>query len=204
MNNFDALRQDASRKWDALTENSPIPVIYLGTASCGRAAGAMSVLETIQETLSQLNLPAKIVQVGCIGPCYLEPLMDIALPDSPRVSYANVTPDKARKILTSCLVKGDLLPKMAKGHFGDDAFTEESGIPRFFDLPMLKPQVRVILRNCGFIDPEEIDHYLARDGYLGLQKVLTEGPEYAVAALKRSWSAWAWWRGVPGLQKVGT
>jgi NADH:ubiquinone oxidoreductase subunit F (NADH-binding) len=49
---------------------------------------------------------------------------------------------------------------------------------------MLKPQVRVILKNCGCIDPEEIDHYLANDGYIGFLNVLEEGPQYALDALK--------------------
>ncbi len=186
MKNINAIRQEALSRWSALTDNIDTPVIYLGTASCGRAAGAMNVLETIQATLAELGTPAKVVQVGCIGPCYLEPLMDIALPGGPRISYANVTPEKARKILTASLVHGDILPKMAKGHFGDVSFTEKTGIPRFFDLPMLKPQVRIILRNCGFIDPEAIDAYLAQDGYLGFQKALEAGPEYAIHMLKES------------------
>jgi len=185
MKTFDALRQNALLKWNELAGGS-MPVIYLGTASCGRAAGAMSVLETIYETLANLQVKARVVQVGCIGPCYLEPLMDIALPGSPRISYANVTPEKAAKIITSSLVKSDFQPKMAKGHFGDDGFTESTGIPRFFDLPMLKPQVRVILRNCGQIDPEDIDHYLARDGYLGLQRALSQPPQQAIEWLKES------------------
>jgi NADH:ubiquinone oxidoreductase subunit F (NADH-binding)/Fe-S-cluster-containing hydrogenase component 2/(2Fe-2S) ferredoxin len=186
MKTFDAIRQNALDGWTALTGSASTPVIYLGTASCGRAAGAMQVLETIQATLAELRVSARIVQVGCIGPCYLEPLMDIALPGGPRVSYANVTPEKARRILTASLVDGNILPKMAKAHFGDAAFTEKTGIPHFFDLPMLKPQVRVILRNCGFIDPEEIDHYLARDGYLGFRKALEAGPQYAINELKVS------------------
>ncbi len=186
MKPFDGVRQDAVSKWNGLVENSPIPVIYLGTASCGRAAGAMQVLDTIRKTLVDLEIEARIVQVGCIGPCYLEPLMDVALPGLPRVSYANVTPEKAVKILTAALQKGDLQPRLAAGHFGGEAFTEETGIARFFDLPMLKPQQRVILRNCGFVDPEEIDHYLARDGYVGLQKVLAQGPQQAIDWLKES------------------
>lgn len=186
MQRFDAIRQDALLKWKERTEGSSIPVIYLGTASCGRAAGVMSVLETINETLANLHVEARIVQVGCIGPCYLEPLMDIALPGGPRVCYANVTPEKAVKILTACLLKGDLQPKLAAGHFGDDDFTQKTGIPRFFDLPMQKPQVRVILRNCGLIDPEEIDQYLARDGYVGLQSVLNQDPLQTIACLKES------------------
>jgi NADH-quinone oxidoreductase subunit F len=163
-----------------------VPVIYLGTASCGRAAGAMNVLQVIEQTLAEKHLEARIVQVGCIGPCYLEPIMDIALPGRPRISYTNMTPKKANKILTSCLIEGDILPSMAKGHFGAEDFTAQSGIPRFFDLPMLKPQTRVILRNCGMIDPEEIDHYLARDGYLGLMKVLGRPPEQSIAELEES------------------
>jgi NADH-quinone oxidoreductase subunit F len=185
MPTFDILRNEAITKWEELTR-SDVPVIYLGTASCGRAAGALDVLQTLQETLLQYHLQARIIQVGCIGPCYLEPLMDIAMPGSPRVSYANVTPEKAKKILLANLVDGERLPRMAKGHFGDEAFSAQTGIPRFFDLPMLKPQVRIILRNCGLIDPEEIDQYLARDGYLGFIKVLAGAPDQAIAELRDS------------------
>ena len=185
MLSFETLRKEAVAKWEALV-NGDIPVIYLGTASCGKAAGAMEVLQAIHETLNDLGLKAKVVQVGCIGPCYMEPLMDVAMPGRPRISYAQVTPEKAQKILRACLVEGDILPRMAKGHFGDEAFTKQTGVPRFFDLPMLKPQVRVILKNCGLIDPEEIDHYLANDGYLGLVKALAGTPEQVIAELKES------------------
>ncbi len=88
MKNFEALRQAAKLKWEELV-NGDLPVIYLGTASCGRAAGALEVLQAIQATLEKHHLQARIVQVGCIGPCYLEPLMDVALPGRPRISYAN-------------------------------------------------------------------------------------------------------------------
>ncbi len=185
MKTFDQLRAHAKSEWDELT-NGELPVIYLGTASCGRAAGALEVLQTIQETLANLKIQARVVQVGCIGPCYLEPLMDIAFPGQPRVSYANVSPEKARKILNACLVDQVHLPRLAKGHFGDEPFTQTSGISRFFDLPMLKHQVRIILRNCGLIDPEEIDHYLAQDGYAGFIKALAGTPDMAIAELKDS------------------
>jgi NADH-quinone oxidoreductase subunit F len=186
MTHLNDLRQAAIEQWKAQTQDSPLPVIYLGTASCGRAAGVMRVVETVQETLENLQVNAAIVQVGCIGPCYLEPLMDIALPGGPRVSYANVTPENAQVILTACLTQGCHLPKFAVGHFGDDAFTNATGIPRFFDLPMLKPQVRVILKNCGRIDPENIHHYLACDGYLGLQKALGKTPDQVIDCLRVS------------------
>src|SRR3989337_1254139 len=93
--------------------------IYLGTASCGRAAGAMKVLESIQATLKNKQLEAIIVQVGCVGPCYLEPLMDVSVPGHPRISYGNVTPAKANEIIESCLTKGDPILRLAAAHFGD-------------------------------------------------------------------------------------
>lgn len=182
---FTALQRRAREVWLALQEGSQ-PLIYLGTASCGRAAGALQTLQAIHETLQELNRSAEILQVGCIGPCYLEPLMDLQLPGLPRISYSKVTPEKAKRILRAALVEGDLSPKLAVGHFGDESFTEQSGIPRFFDLPMLKPQMRVILRNCGLIDPQEIDHYLAHDGYVGFIQALQRGPLGVIEEVKES------------------
>ena len=183
MNNFHEKRKEAQKKWESLKQ-SKIPVIYLGAASCGRAAGANDVLKSIQKTLKENKLKAKVIQVGCIGPCYLEPLMDIKLPNQPRISYANVDPKKAKIIVESYLKKGDPQAKLAVGYFeeGKNGFTIE--IPKFFDLPMLKPQVRIVLRNCGFIDPENIDHYMANLGYEGIMKAFDMGPENVIKEIK--------------------
>jgi NADH-quinone oxidoreductase subunit F len=185
MNSFGKKRKDAQKRWDLL-KNSKIPVIYLGTASCGRAAGAMEVLESVKKTLKKNRLKARIVQVGCIGPCYLEPLMDITLPARPRISYGNVNSEKAKKIIESYLIKGDPQLQLAVGYFGDERCEFTNGIPKFFDLPMLRPQVRVVLRNCGFIDPEEIDHYLANEGYVGIMNALRIKPEEVIAEVKEA------------------
>ncbi|NMC14359.1 MAG: NADH-quinone oxidoreductase subunit NuoF [Chloroflexi bacterium] len=185
MNKFEVIKNQALEKWDTLF-NSDTPVIYLGAASCGKAAGAMEVLSAIQETLKEIQKPANIVQVGCIGPCYLEPLMDIALPGLPRVSYANVSPQNAKKIIKAAFIDGDLKFDLAVGHFGDDRFTKKTGLPRFFDLPMLKPQVRIILRNCGFIDPEDIDQYIARGGYQGFFNALSASSQDVINEVKIS------------------
>ncbi|MGB9674305.1 MAG: NADH-ubiquinone oxidoreductase-F iron-sulfur binding region domain-containing protein [Anaerolineales bacterium] len=185
MQKFNQLRQKAIEKWEGVMHGN-LPIIYIGTASCGRAAGALKTLEAIQDTLEELNQPAHIFQVGCIGPCYLEPLMDLQLPGFPRISYSKVTPDKARKILRAAFLEQDLSARSAVGHFGEVTFTQKTGIPRFFDLPMLKPQVRVILRNCGFIDPENLDHYLAKDGYLGFAQALEKGPLGVIEEVKES------------------
>jgi NADH-quinone oxidoreductase subunit F len=185
MSNFERIKTQAKKKWDQL-KASKIPVIYLGTASCGRAAGAMEVLDSVKQTLKKNRLKAKIVQVGCIGPCYLEPLLDITVPGQPRISYADMNPHKARRVIESYLKKGDSLLQFAVGHFGDKDWQSGNGIPRFFDLPMLKPQVRVVLRNCGLIDPEEIDHYIANLGYSGFMGALNKHPKDVIDQVKEA------------------
>ncbi len=185
MNNFETIRNKAKEKWDAL-QNNKIPIIFLGAASCGRAAGALQTLESIYQTLNDHKIEAKVVQVGCIGPCYLEPLMDIALPGMPRVTFANVDQKKAKAILESTFLKDELPVQRAVGHLGDSENNIFGNLPHFFKLPMLEPQVRIVLRNCGFIDPEDIDHYIAKDGYLGILKALELGPEKVIEEVKKS------------------
>jgi NADH:ubiquinone oxidoreductase subunit F (NADH-binding)/Pyruvate/2-oxoacid:ferredoxin oxidoreductase delta subunit/(2Fe-2S) ferredoxin len=185
MNNFEQVRLDAQRKWDALN-NSKIPVIYLGSASCGRAAGALQVKESIQQTLKDNLLKAKVIEVGCIGPCYLEPLMDIRMPNGPRISYANVDPKKANAFILSTLQKDDPQLKRSVGYLGENGNGHTDGLDKFFDLPMLKPQTRVVLRNCGFIDPEDLNHYLANDGYQGICKALTLEPEEVIEEVREA------------------
>ncbi len=185
MNNLQKLRIAAQEQWNEL-KGSSIPVIYIGTASCGRAAGALSVLDSIHRVIDEKKLAARIVEVGCIGPCYLEPLADYQLPGRPRMSHANVTPEKAAQ-LTLGYLSGDHPPVgLAIAYHGDDGDGFAGKAPRFFDLPMLKPQVRVVLRNCGLIDPEEIGHYLANDGYEGICKAFMKGPEGVIAEVKEA------------------
>jgi NADH-quinone oxidoreductase subunit F len=199
----------ARKKWEDL-EKSKDPIIYVGAASCGRAAGALEVLKGIDEFLRENKISAKVIQVGCIGPCYLEPLLDIKLPGQPRVSYNNVTEKTLSPILKSHLLEGVPHEKLALGNFGKDSF---HGIPRFFDLPMLKPQVRIVLRNCGFVDPEDIDQYLALDGYQGLMNALKASPDEVIGVVRQAglrgrggagfptFKKWTVCRNAPGEQK---
>ena len=112
--------------------------------------------------------------------------MDIERQGFPRISYANVKPASARTIIESYLIHEDPQLESAVGHFGQDSHQLWDGLPPFFNLPMLKPQVRVVLRNCGFIDPEEIDHYLANEGYKGLMNALERTPEEVIGEVRDS------------------
>ncbi len=199
----------AKKKWKDLEDNTD-PIIYVGAASCGRAAGALELLAGIDEFLAENKVAARVIQVGCIGPCYLEPLVDIKIPGQPRVSYNNVNAKTLPIILKTHLLKGVPHAKLALGNFGNESFYD---IPRFFDLPMLKPQVRIVLRNCGFVDPEDIDQYLALDGYRGLINALKMSPEDVIGVVRQAglrgrggagfptFKKWTVCRNSPGEQK---
>lgn len=199
----------AKKKWKNLEDNAE-PIIYIGAASCGRAAGALELLGGIDDFLAQNKVAAKVIQVGCIGPCYLEPLIDIKLPGQPRVSYNNVNIKTLSLILETHLLKGVPHAKLALGNFGKESFYD---IPRFFDLPMLKPQVRIVLRNCGFVDPEDIDQYLALDGYQGFMNAVKMSPDGVIGVVRQAglrgrggagfptFKKWTVCRNSPGEQK---
>jgi NADH:ubiquinone oxidoreductase subunit F (NADH-binding)/NAD-dependent dihydropyrimidine dehydrogenase PreA subunit len=132
------------------------------------------------------------------------------MPGQPRVSYNNVTTKTLPVILGSHVGESVPYTKGAIGHFGKEPF---NGIPRFFELPMLKPQVRIVLRNCGLIDPEQIDQYLAVDGYQGFMNALQTSPDDVIGVVRRAglrgrggagfptYKKWTVCRNAPGNQK---
>jgi len=180
--NFEEIRNKAITEWENL-QNSDKPRILIGNATCGRAAGAGPVLEAIKATLAQHNLAATIIQVGCIGLCYAEPLVDIVKPNRPRICYNNVTPETIPQLIEDYIINDNPRADLALGTLGDGSI---DGIAKLFELPMLKPQVRIALRNCGIIDPEKINQYIANGGYSGLVKALGMSPEAVIEEMKKS------------------
>jgi NADH-quinone oxidoreductase subunit F len=182
MTDFEAIRTKAISDWESLGK-SPGPVIFVGTATCGRAAGASAVLEAINAALQQYKIKADITQVGCLGLCYAEPLVDIVKPGHPRIHYGNLTPELAAQLIEDYLINDNPHPELALGASGNGKLPD---IPSLYELPVLKPQVRIALRNCGLIDPENIDHYIARGGYSGLAKALEMTPEAVISEIQKS------------------
>jgi NADH:ubiquinone oxidoreductase subunit F (NADH-binding)/NAD-dependent dihydropyrimidine dehydrogenase PreA subunit/(2Fe-2S) ferredoxin len=178
-------RARAEAGWRSITA-WPRPVVYVGAGSCGLAAGADEVLAAVEQYLDEHDVDAQVVRVGCIGPCYLEPLLDVQLPGKPRISYSNMTPELSAKTLAA-LFAGTVPKRHLVGHLGDgDGGGTVEGVPRFVDQPMLEHQVRIVLRNCGIIDPDKIDHYLARGGYSALERCLEMAPEDVIEAVRLS------------------
>lgn len=180
--NFDEIKQQAKEQWEAMHQGDNI-LICIGTATCGRSAGALDVLDSFDKELKRRKIHANIIEVGCLGPCYAEPLVYIVKPGRPGVCYGNITTEKAAELIEGYIVNDRPLPEYALGIIGEGRL---DGIPNLFNTPAFKHQERRIFRNAGFIDPTNINHYLANGGYSGLVKALQMTPDQIIEEIKKS------------------
>ena len=166
---FEEIRTEAGGRWNALTVGDA-PWIRIGTALCGKAAGADAVISAIHAELQQHGIQATVSEVGCLGLCYAEPLVDIMLPGGPRIFYGNTTPSKVPAIVYSHLVRKEPVADLTMAYLGEVGL---EGTPRLDDLPMMRGQVRIALRNSGNVDPGDIHQYIANGGYEALHRAVT-------------------------------
>ncbi|PKM59815.1 MAG: NADH-quinone oxidoreductase subunit F [Firmicutes bacterium HGW-Firmicutes-4] len=133
--------------------------IIIGAGSCGIAAGAHKVQTAFEAIIAEKGLDLAVEQTGCIGTCYLEPIVDVVNDGGKKITFVNVTTDDTRRIIEDYVLGENELKELQ---------ISES------DITMIGKQKRIVLRNSGLIDPERIEDYLAVDGYLAAKKCLTE------------------------------
>ncbi len=153
-------------------EKAEKPVVMVGMGTCGLANGAQAVYDTFEAELKKYGVDAELTRVGCVGFCAEEVIVDIKVPGFPRISYKRVTPENVDTIIERTILHKEPVIQKALGKypFSDDSLWPE--IPFIQDIPFFKIQKKVVLENCGVIDPENIDQYLARGGYHALSDVL--------------------------------
>ncbi len=183
---FEEIKKQADLEWDELW-NGGKPIILVGTATCGRSAGSLNVLNVFDEELTRKGIEANIVQVGCMGPCYAEPLICIIKPGETGICYGNITPEKAKELVDEYIAgdeeDSDPLAKYAMGTIGEGSI---EGIPKLEDVPVFKPQERRLFEKLGYIDPMNINHYIAFGGYSGLVKAIEMNPVQIIDEVKKS------------------
>ncbi len=147
--------------------------IIVGEGSCGIAAGAGKVYDRLQALMQERKSSAQLGITGCIGMCYLEPIVDLYNDNNELCRLVHV-PEEAAEAILEAAESGSFAPVEAwKIQPEDEDF--------------LKKQTRIALRHCGLIDPMEIDAYLAEDGYQAIEKVLrTMTPEQVIEEIKVS------------------
>jgi NADH:ubiquinone oxidoreductase subunit F (NADH-binding)/(2Fe-2S) ferredoxin/NAD-dependent dihydropyrimidine dehydrogenase PreA subunit len=144
-----------------------------------RAFGAVEVREALKNEIEKLGLQDKIeiIDTGCHGFCAVAPVMVV---EPQGIFYHSMTVDDVPEIVSETLVKGNIIDRLIY----KDPVTEEK-FPYEKDVPFYKDQIKVVLRNCGKIDPKDIMQYIARDGYSAIAKVYTEmKPEDVIETVK--------------------
>ena len=145
-------------------------LVLVGLATCGIASGATPVMEKFT-ALAEGNDKVFVSQTGCVGICQYEPVVEIIEPDKTKTLYVKVTPEKAERIFNEHVIGGTPIEEFMVGTVLPSG--EDKPARALEDTVFLKKQTRIALRNCGKIDPEQIDQYIATDGYQALNKVLT-------------------------------
>ncbi|MDD4583766.1 MAG: NADH-quinone oxidoreductase subunit NuoF [Eubacteriales bacterium] len=150
-------------------------------ATCGISAGAKPVLQTISKKVAEKGLNVHVAPTGCIGMCVYEPIVEIYEPGKEKVTYIHMDAEKAERVVTEHLEKGKPIAEYTIGG------GEGGKLKNLNDVQFYKKQKRVVLKNCGYINPEDINDYIAIDGYQGLTKVLTQmTPSGVIDLLKDS------------------
>ena len=164
-------------------EEHDVPIIFIGMGTCGIASGAQKVKEAIEAELQKLNIDAYIIPTGCIGFCAKEVIVDVKLPGEDRVSYCEIIPKIIPQFIYTTLVEKKIYKENLLGTFGEA--TDE--LPSLKNHFFFKRQTKVVLENCGIINPDSIDSYIAAGGFKALDKVLRlMAPEEIVKEITNS------------------
>jgi len=174
--------------------------ITVGMATCGLATGAQEVYDRIENSVRENRLDAILTKTGCLGFCQTEPLVDVLAPRLPRLIYREMAPEKAEQLVIAlkngrvkeeyllCKFEEEiLLDKVIKKYDISESNGKLNNIPAYQEVPFFAKQKKSALHNCGFINPDSIEEYIARSGYRALYKVLTElSPEKTINEIKKS------------------
>lgn len=146
-------------------------VLICGGTGC-TSSGSAALIEEFENRIQENGLAdeVKIVRTGCFGLCALGPVV-IVYPDG--TFYSRVQKDDVAEIVSEHLLKGRIVERLVYSDV-DESVKEEAAHVSLNDTTFYKSQKRVALRNCGVINPESIDEYIAMDGYAALGKALTE------------------------------
>jgi NADH:ubiquinone oxidoreductase subunit F (NADH-binding)/(2Fe-2S) ferredoxin len=173
--------------------------INVGTSTCCIAKGADLTFKAIKDGLNSRNMDAALVQVGCSGFCHMEPTIEVHSPGKPKIIYGNVSENHVSSIL-DFIAKGKPANDLAIAFFNEEDHVlagpihyssinnskEFSAIKSASEIDFIKKQHKLILRNAGRIDPENISEYIALNGYEALVKALTMKPKEIIDEVTKS------------------
>lgn len=180
------------KKGDPIAAGEKRARITVHKGTCGIAAGAQMVHDTIMEEISKNDLGDVLVATsGCMGICCREPLITVEERDKDTIVYEHLDKDKMVQIFKEHIMGGavqkDFVMARGKEQEMPSGAVAEKDIPHLKETPFFRKQKTIALKNRGLIDAEKIDEYIARDGYMGIAKALTEmTPDEVIEEVKKS------------------
>ncbi len=175
---YEKLKDDAN---NIIKKAESKPRVLVGTATCGVAAGALKIRDNFLQEIKSKSLDVDVVEVGCMGHCYAEPLAVIDKPGYPPVCYGYLDDGLVHRLVEDFLGGDDPSYEYALA-----ALERNDVFPTFEDFPRGVYEQKLILENCGFIDARSIESYISRDGYSALVKALNESPEWVLDEIKKA------------------
>lgn len=167
--------------------------IAVGLGTCGIATGAEEVYQSLERAIRNLSEDVLLTRVGCLGYCSEEPLVNLTIPGKPLVVLSRITPEDGEEILKKALsgepLKGKTLCKIESwDHLTEKIYygTGFDDIPSYEEIPFFKGQLKLVLRNAGLINPEDIEEYITVGGYSSLYKALKMKPQEVIEEVKKS------------------
>ncbi|MCD6579775.1 NADH-quinone oxidoreductase subunit NuoF [bacterium] len=142
--------------------------VKVGMASCGLAAGAQVVFDHLKEELTPKNI--LVERTGCIGMCFREPLVEVEYDDGSSIIYGDIDGKKV-KVLSEKIKNDQIQEEWIAYKPNDEEYESDHYHAK---------QERIVLRNCGIINPESIEEYIERDGYKALNKIFEKGKDWVI------------------------
>src|SRR5271165_1034391 len=169
-----------------------VPRIAVGMGTCGRGNGSEGLYHAFAQAIDSSGTGFYLTSVGCFGACYQEPLVNIHLPGQPLLILQRVQASDAKRILHDITIGGVGTEQVFCKIEGWDHITGSirygtgyPDVPRWNEVSFFKGQKKIVLRNCGLINPEDIEEYIAVGGYQALYKTLIdEKPEQVIEQVK--------------------
>ena len=146
-------------------------LLYVGAGTCGRANGALTVIEKIDAYFRRRGLRVPIVETGCVGYCQREVFVDLVTADGVRLSYCDLGPDTVDEWLQTVFGDGQLHNRFLLGRY-DDPDDLYRGVRPIGETPFFARQTKVVLQNCGVVDPASLDAALAAGGFRAAARAL--------------------------------
>ncbi|MGG2468423.1 NADH-quinone oxidoreductase subunit NuoF [Paraclostridium bifermentans] len=177
---IDELKPNLSLRNNTIDENSKKELLVCGDTGC-RAANSMPIIDSLKAEIKNAGLEdiVSVSLTGCFGFCAQGPIVKVH-PDN--VFYVKVSADDAKEIVQEHLVKGNVVDRLLYLEASENKKVHASE-----DISFYKQQMRIALHNCGYINPEKVEDYIANDGYLTLGKCITElTPEQVIEEVKIS------------------